>query len=174
MAKKYNFTQLSPMKSQYKASEWAQREEEYIKCIQGLEIPFEPDEKDICMINAAIDQIYSIAKIEQAVYSRLYEKMYQRRKNSEAEVYLIVKRNIPAGQKTTEAEMKAAGIEYLNTHKVDNTNFTIYQMVDMALDRKTFMDGVVDILKTKSDKMITASGALKLALQISGNNNSQA
>ena len=173
MAKR-NFITLSPMKSQYKNSEWAQREEEYVKCIQSLEIPFEPDDKDICALNAAIDQVYSIAKIEQAIYTRLYDKMYQRRKNSETEVYLIVKRGIQAGQKVTEAEMKGLGVEYLTTNTVDNSSYNIYQMVDMALGRKTFMDSVVDILKTKSDKMITASGALKLAVQINGNNSAQA
>lgn len=173
MAKKHNFVQLTPMKSKYKNSEWQQREDEYIQCINSIVVPFDPDEKDICALNAAIDQVYTIAKIEQAIYSRLYDQMYQRRKNSETEVYLIVKRNIPVGQKTTEAELKAMGVEYLTTTKVDNSNFTIYEMVDMALNRKTFMDGVVDILKTKSDKMITASGALKLALQINGNQNAQ-
>lgn len=173
MANKHNFIQISPMKSKYRNSEWQQREEEYIQCVNSITIPFEPDEKDICALNAAIDQVYTIAKIEQAIWSRLYDQMYQRRKNHEAEVYLIVKRNIAAGQKSTEAELKALGVEYLNTNKVDNTNFTIYEMVDMALNRKTFMDGVVDILKTKSDKMITASGALKLALQINGNQSAQ-
>lgn len=173
MAKKYNFTQLSPMKSKYTKKEWSDREAEYVAVIQSLEIPYEPNDKDITMVNAAIDQVYSIAKVEQAIYARMYDKMYQKRKNSEAEVYLIVKRNVVAGQKTTESEMKALGVEYLNTTKVDNGNYTIYELVDLALDRKTFMDSVVDILKSKSDKMITASGALKIALQLSGNQAAQ-
>ena len=171
--KNYNFITISPMKSKYTATEWAQREEEYVKAINSIQIPFDPDEKDICALNAAIDQVYTIAKIEQAIWARTYDKMYQRRKKSEAEVYLIVKRGVAPGQKVTEAEMKGLGIEYLNSNKVDNTTYTIYQMVDMATDRKTFMDGVVDILKSKSDKMITASGALKLAIQITGNNSAQ-
>lgn len=173
MARKYSAVQLTPMKQKYSKKDWADREAEYISVIQSLEIPYEPNEKDITIVNAAIDQVYSIAKIEQAIYTRMYDKLYQKRKNSESEVYLIVKRGIQPGQKVTESEMKALGVEYLINTKVDSGAYTIYELVDMALERKAFMDGVVDILKSKSDKMITASGALKIALQLSGNQSAQ-
>lgn len=166
---RYNFKQLSPMKSKYTQQEWAEREQEYVDVIGTLVTPYEPDDKDICALNAAIDQVYSIAKIEQAVYTRMYEKMYQRRKNSEAHVYLLVKKTLPPDKKTTESEMKALGVEFLKNEGVDGSKYNIYEMVDMAMDRKCFMDGVIDILKQKSDKLITDSGALKLAIQIQSN-----
>lgn len=174
MARYNGFLALAPMKSKYTVKDWEAREEEYINVIGSLVTPFEPDEKDICSLNAAIDQVYSIAKIEQAVYTRLYERMYQKRKNSESHVYLIVKKNIPPDKKTTESEIKALGIEFLLNEKVDNGNYNIYELVDMAMDRKCFMDGVIDTLKQKSDKLITDSGALKLAIQIQGNKSASA
>lgn len=175
MAKKsYSFIPITPMKDKYTPDEWQQREQEYMNSVNSINIPFEPDDVDLTNINAMIDQVYSIAKIETAIYTRLYEKFYRRRKNSETEVYVIVKRNIPKDahgnpQKKTEAEIKALGIEYLTTAKVDQTNYNIYQMLEMAEDRRVFMDAVIDILKQKSDKLITDSGALKMAIQLSGN-----
>lgn len=160
------FIELPPMKSKYTEADWSQREAEYIASINSLNIPADPTEVDILGFNAAIDSVYSVAKIEQATYSRLYDKMYQKRKNSETEVYLIVKKQLPADKKATEAELKSMGVTFLGSNPVDGTKYSIYQMVDMALDRKTFMDAVVDILKQKSDKLITDSGALKLSLQI--------
>lgn len=169
--KQYGFIALPPMKQKYTPAEWAQREQEYIDSINSIVIPYEPDDADITSINAMIDSVYTIAKIEQAIYTRLYDRNYQRRKNSETEVYLIVKRNLPVDTngnpiKATETELKARGVEFLNQNKVDGSNYNIYQLESLAADRKVFMDGVVDILKSKSDKLITDSGALKLAVQI--------
>ena len=173
----YGFKQMTAMKPSYNTQQWEDREKEYIEAINSIIIPYEPDDVDITAINAAIDQIYTIAKIEQAIYSRQYDKQYQIRKNSETEVYMIIKNNPPLDAngnplKMTEAEMKARGVQFLNTNPApnQNTKYNVFQLESMAADRKTFMDSVVDILKSKSEKMITASGALKLALQINQNN----
>lgn len=172
MAKKqYGFISLPPMKQKYTSAEWQQREQEYIESVNSIVIPYEPDDVDITSINAMVDSVYTVAKVEQAIYSRLYDRNHQRRKNSETEVYLISKRGLPLDangnpQKTTEAEFKAMGVEFLKNNKVDNTSYNVYDLESLAADRRIFMDSIVDILKSKSDKLITDSGALKLAVQI--------
>lgn len=172
MAKRqYGFISLPPMKQKYSVTDWQKREQEYIDSVNSIAIPYEPDDTDITSINAMIDSVYTIAKVEQAIYSRLYDRNHQRRKNSEVEVYLISKRGLPLDtngnpQKTTESELKALGVEFLKNNKVDSTSYNVYELESLAADRKVFMDSIVDILKSKSDKLITDSGALKLAVQI--------
>lgn len=172
----YGFVPIGPIAQNYTDAQWSQREEEYKRSVNSISIPFEPDDIDITSINAMIDQVYTIAKIECAIYDRLCEKLNRQRKNSETEVYLIVKRSLPVDangnpEKRTETEMKALGAEFLTTHVAQGygtTNLTIYQLLDMAENRKVFMEAIVDILSKKSDKLITDSGALKLAVQLSG------
>lgn len=169
--RQYNFTPVLPMRAKYNVSEWAIREKEYSDSIDSIVFPFDPDDVDITNLNAMIDQCYSIAKIEQAIYTRLYEKMHLKRKNSEIEAYLIVKRTQPKdangnAPKITEGEMKALVVEYLGHTPVDTTQFTIYQLEEMAQDRRIYMDAILDILRQKSDKLITNSGALKLGVQL--------
>lgn len=174
LTNEYGFIKLPDMKTKYTTDEWKIREQEYMDSLNSISIPFDPDDADIMALNSMIDQVYSVAKIEQAIYKRLYEKYYRQRKNYETEVYIIVKRNLPVDangnpEKKTEAEMKGLGIEYLKNKLIDNSNYSIYQMVDLLEDRMIFMDAVVDILKNKSDKLITDSGALKLSMQFNGN-----
>ena len=171
----YGFVILPPMKDKYSTSEWELRESEYIASINSISIPTEPDDKDITSLNSFIDSVYTVAKIEQAIYSRRYDRNYQRRKNSETEVYVIIKDgNMPDANgnkaKMTEAEIKAKGVQYLRNSAVTGTSLNVYELESMTADRKIFMDSVVDILRSKSDKLITAAGALKLAVQINQSN----
>lgn len=173
LRRQYGFIPIGPIAQKYTDLEWTQREEQYKNSVSSIVLPFEPDDVDINAINAMIDQVYTIAKIEYAIYDRLFEKLTRQKKNSETEVYLIIKRGLPVDangnpEKRTETEMKALGANFLLNHIVDGTSYTIYQLLDMAETRKVFMEAIIDILNKKSDKLITDSGALKLAVQLSG------
>lgn len=172
MAITTRFIPITPMKSKYTPQEWTAREQEYAQSVNSISIPGNPDTKDIMNLNSAIDQVYTIAKIECAVYERLYDKFDRKRKNSEIEVYTIIKSNLPKDangnpEKKTETEMKALGMTYLNNTPVDaNNGYTIYNLLEMAEDRYVYMKAIVDLLKDKSDKLITDTGTLKLEVRI--------
>lgn len=166
-----SFIPITPMKSKYTPQEWTAREQEYAQSVNSIAIPPNPDTKDIMSLNSAIDQVYSIAKIECAIYERLYDKYDRRRKNSEIEVYSIVKKNLPVDangnpEKKTETEMKSMGMIYLNNTTVDGTQYTVYHLLEMAEERYIYMKAIVDLLKDKSDKLITDTGSLKMETKI--------
>lgn len=166
----HNFLSISNAKIKYTKDEWAQREQDYINAVGSIVIPAEPDPSDITAINSMIDQINTIARMEYATYKRLYEKFNRRRKNSEIEVYMIVKNNLPKDangnpEKKTEAEIKALGMSYLNNtpdKDFGGGTYSIYQLLDMAEERYVFMDTLVRLLDDKAGIMITDSGAMKL------------
>jgi len=174
MANIFNFIPITSILSKYTPQEWAAREYEYAMSVNSISIPSNPDTKDIMNLNSMIDQVYSIAKIECAIYERLYDKFDRRRKNSEIEVYTIVKQMLPVDangnpEKKTETEMKALGMHYLNNTPVDKTGqstYTIYQLLEMAEERYVYMKAIIDLLKDKSDKLITDTGSLKMETKI--------
>lgn len=170
----HRFKPVTQMKAKYTQDEWSQREQEYIDSVGSIVIPDEPNPRDILSINAMIDSINTIARIEHATYKRLFEKFSRRRKNSETEVYVIVKNNLPVDvngnvEKKTESEMKSLGTRYLTTTPDKDFGsgvYTIYQLVDMAEERYIFMDAVIRLLDDKAGIMITDSGAMKLEARV--------
>lgn len=174
MALVNKFIPITPMRSKYTPQEWSAREQEYMVSVNSISIPGTPDTKDIMNLNSAIDQVYTVAKVECAVYERLFDKFDRRRKNSEIEVYTIIKSGLPKDangnpEKKTETEMKAMGMVYLNNKPADqnaSSGYTIYNLLEMAEERYIYMKAIVDLLKDKSDKLITDTGSLKLEVKI--------
>lgn len=157
-------------------SEWEKIEEWLIEEINKIVIPDRVTPEIIQQLNAQIDKLTVPVMWLYALTKRNYESLTMDRKNAERQVYLLVKDEIgpdgkPTGKKRTEKETEAHITQYLNTtplQKADGTSMPapIYVMEKSAMERFVFMQAVVDMLKQKSDKLITDLGAIKVEAQV--------
>lgn len=162
------------VKQNYTASEWNNREIYYIDEMAKLVIPPNPTTKDVMRLSSEIDLLVDEALLEQIYIKRKHANYDTRMKNMEKEVFTTVKTNpslagagVQASQKLTENEVKSLVIKFVKSQdvrgtKVSGPTVSIYDLVNVYLNRLFFIDGVVKMLIEKKSAMVSDNAMMKL------------
>ncbi len=160
-------TQFDPSKPArgYSTAQWTAKEDWYIAELDKIQITDSPSVVDIQHAAAAIDRLLSVARIDYAFVNQKYDRYTTFMKIEEKRLFVELKLQPPAqfaGMKLTVDDMKGVVASVLNTNMWDNTNHTLYDLVQLSSTRNIFMDGIIKVLQNKKDLLITHSGMLKI------------
>lgn len=149
----------------YSANQWITKEDWYAYECASIVISDTPSPIEIQQIASKIDTLLTLARIDYAYVNQTYDKYSMQLKIEEKRLFVELKINPPAkfnGLKLTVEEMKGVVTNVVQSQPWENTQYSLYQLVEMASKRNIFMEGVIKILQDKKDLLITHSGMLKI------------
>lgn len=155
----------------YSMSEWQQKEDWYVQETGKLQFSISPTPAEVQQIAIAIDGILSVARIDHAYVTQMYDKYSMQRKIEETRQYVSLKQQPPAqfsNMKLTVDEMKGVVAYVIKNTPWDNTSLNLYDLVQIFSSRHIFMEGVIKLLQDKKDLLITHSGILKIENSLGG------
>ena len=155
----------------YTAGQWTMKEDWYTQQCNNIMIPDAPTPADIQNAALLIDSLLTVARIDYAYVSQMYDKYSMQLKIEERRLFVDLKLTPPAQYnklKLTVDEMKGVVSSVLNSQHWANTSLSLYDLVMMSSARHIFMEGVIKILQDKKDLLITHSGILKIENSLSG------
>jgi hypothetical protein len=144
-----------------KDAEWEEFEEFYVEAVQDIVVPADLDASDILLINSQIDEVYSLARFDYGYAKKMSQRYTQRLSNAKRQMKLVFKKQ--KGQ--TNEDRDALIIQFLDTMPLEGDDEPLFTLVERWQEREIFMEGVIDNLLKKSDKMVNGNGALKLDAQ---------
>jgi len=133
---------------------WTELASHYQQEIKNIQMPIEPDRHDINRLESMIDHVYSRARFDLAKMKTSYEKVNRLWKDTKTESYLLAS--------GTQKEREAMALTFARKRKVDGSDLTIEQALNIAEERYFFMESVIDILREKHSRLVVALGAAKL------------
>lgn len=142
-------------------AEWRDVEDYYQQAVQSIVIPDEPETRDLLQISAELDRVYTDAKFDAAFISRRLKTAQRQLGDARKTVYNQIK-----DAARNDKERDALGTEWLEQNSLPGYSVPIMEYVDEFVERDEFMDAVVSILKSKSDRLIILASALKLELNL--------
>lgn len=149
----------------YTSQQWQMKEDWYTKSVNAIQIPPGPSIMDIQDIASRIDNLLTIARLDYAYVSQGFDRYSMHLKIEEKRLFVDLKLNPPQGYqnlKLTVDDMKGVVAAVLRKDKWNNTNYTLYQLVEESSQRNIFMDAVIKSLQDKKDLLITHSSMLKI------------
>jgi hypothetical protein len=165
---------VSNVKETYTMQEWKGREQYYVQEVGKINLPVDPNTKDIMRLEAAIDSLLTEAMLDLAYIRRRYQYLDAQMKLAEKETFSILKQNPPSGltnTKLTENDIKGFVVKYLKSHPIiPNSKIDIYTMVQATEERLLFIEMVVKMLTEKKGALVTDNGMLKIEASVSGGN----
>lgn len=161
----------SEIRRAYTSTQWQMKEDWYTKSVNAIQIPPDPSIMDIQDIASRIDNLLTIARLDYAYISQAFDRYSMQLKIEEKRMFVDLKLNPPQGYqnlKLTVDDMKGVVAAVLKKDKWNNTNYTLYQLVEESSQRNIFMDAVIRSLQDKKDLLITHSSMLKIENSLSG------
>lgn len=155
----------------YTAAQWTMKEDWYTQQCNSIYIPDSPTPADIQNAALLIDSLLTVARIDYAYVSQMYDKYSMQLKIEERRLFVDLKLSPPAQYNTlklTVDEMKGVVSSVLNSQPWGGTSLSLYDLVMLSSARNIFMEGVIKILQDKKDLLITHSGILKIENSLSG------
>ena len=149
----------------YSANQWITKEDWYASECASIVISDTPSPVEIQQIASKIDALLTLARIDYAYVNQTYDKYNMQLKIEEKRLFVELKINPPTkfnGLKLTVEEMKGVVTNVIQTQHWETTQYSLYQLVEMASKRNIFMEGIIKILQDKKDLLITHSGMLKI------------
>ena len=149
----------------YSANQWITKEDWYASECASIVISDTPSPAEIQQIASKIDALLTLARIDYAYVNQTYDKYNMQLKIEEKRLFVELKINPPTkfnGLKLTVEEMKGVVTNVIQTQHWETTQYSLYQLVEMASKRNIFMEGIIKILQDKKDLLITHSGMLKI------------
>ena len=149
----------------YSANQWITKEDWYASECASIVISDTPSPAEIQQIASKIDALLTLARIDYAYVNQTYDKYNMQLKIEEKRLFVELKINPPTkfnGLKLTVEEMKGIVTNVIQTQHWETTQYSLYQLVEMASKRNIFMEGIIKILQDKKDLLITHSGMLKI------------
>ena len=116
-------------------------------------------------MNSRIDTLLSMARIDYAYVSQMYDRYSMQLKIEEKRLFVDLKITPPTQYNTlklTVDEMKGVVTSIIQKTPWAGTKYSLYELVEMSSGRNIFMEGVIKILQDKKDLLITHSGMLKI------------
>ena len=156
-----------------KKNSWTERVSFYQTAITGIVIPPDIDPMNIIRIESELDNAYSKARLDLARIKVSLNKIKNKAEaqKKDAMVYLAdVEKdpNLAKDQKPTNDKQREAWIHtYLSNNNLSGMNITAAEAIEVYTERHEFMSAIVDILRTKHDRLITDLTCLKLDVELS-------
>ena len=155
----------SQLRRTYTDSQWMLKEDWYVNECNSIQLSDCPTPADIQQTAIKIDALLSVARIDYAYVSQMYDRYSMQLKIEEKRLFVDLKITPPAQYSTlklTVDEMKGVVASVIQNNKWANTPYSLYQLVEKSSNRNIFMEGVIKILQDKKDLLITHSGMLKI------------
>ena len=161
----------STIQRTYSKNQWIMKEDYYTKQCNDILISDSPTPAEVQQCAARIDALLSMARIDYAYTTQQYDRYSMQLKIEEKRLFVDLKLNPPTQYNTlklTVDEMKGVVASVVLNNKWANTNFNLYELVEMSSSRNIFMEAIIKILQDKKDLLITHSGMLKIENSLSG------
>ena len=161
----------STIQRTYAKNQWLMKEDYYTKQCNDILISDSPTPAEVQQCAARIDALLSMARIDYAYTTQQYDRYSMQLKIEEKRLFVDLKLNPPTQYNTlklTVDEMKGVVASVVLNNKWANTNFNLYELVEMSSSRNIFMEAIIKILQDKKDLLITHSGMLKIENSLSG------
>lgn len=152
-------------KRTYSATEWTMKEDYYTQQINSIQISDSPSPSEIQRAAIQIDSLLSLARIDYAYVSQMYDRYSMQLKIEEKKLFVDLKIQPPTQYNTlklTVDEMKGVVASVINSKPWAGTSKSLYDLVIMTSSRNIFMEAVIKTLQDKKDLLITHSGMLKI------------
>ena len=161
----------STIQRTYSKNQWLMKEDYYTKQCNDILISDSPTPAEVQQCAARIDALLSMARIDYAYTTQQYDRYSMQLKIEEKRLFVDLKLNPPTQYNTlklTVDEMKGVVASVILNNKWANTNFNLYELVEMSSSRNIFMEAIIKVLQDKKDLLITHSGMLKIENSLSG------
>lgn len=155
----------SKLQRTYTNSQWIMKEDWYANECNSIIISDCPSPAEIQQAALKIDALLSVARIDFAYVSQMFDRYSMQLKIEEKRLFVDLKLQPPAqysSMKLTVDEMKGVVASVIQKGNWNNTQYSLYQLVEMSSSRHIFMEGIIKILQDKKDLLITHSGMLKI------------
>lgn len=143
----------------------------YISQLSNITISSSPTVQEVNENNSKLDGLYTQAMFDHALIKRKEVAITIDLKNSEAELFNVIKKQQLANDPTTkltENDVKGLVKTYLLNNCIGDHKLPIYVLLKAISSRLIFIDRVVDIIEQKKASLVTANGMLKLEKSFSG------
>ena len=155
----------SQLQRTYTNSQWTMKEDWYARECNSIQLNESPSPADIQYAAVKIDTLLSMARIDYAYVSQMYDRYSMQLKVEEKRLFVDLKITPPTQYNTlklTVDEMKGVVASIIQKTPWAGTKYSLYELVEMSSGRNIFMEGVIKILQDKKDLLITHSGMLKI------------
>lgn len=155
----------SQLQRTYTNSQWTMKEDWYAKECNTIQLHESPTPADVQHAAVRIDTLLSMARIDYAYVSQMYDRYSMQLKIEEKRLFVDLKITPPTQYNTlklTVDEMKGVVTSIIQKTPWAGTKYSLYELVEMSSGRNIFMEGVIKILQDKKDLLITHSGMLKI------------
>lgn len=149
----------------YTSSQWIMKEDWYAKECNSIQLNESPSPAEIQQAAIKIDTLLSMARIDYAYVSQMYDRYSMQLKIEEKRMFVDLKITPPVQYNTlklTVDEMKGVVASVIQKTPWAGTKYSLYELVEMSSNRNIFMESVIKILQDKKDLLITHSGMLKI------------
>lgn len=155
----------------YSKNQWIMKEDYYTQQCNSIIISDSPTPSEVQQCAARIDTLLSMARIDYAYTNQQYDRYMMQLKIEEKRLFVDLKLSPPTqynSLKLTVDEMKGVVASVIIGNKWANTNFNLYELVEMSSSRNIFMEAIIKVLQDKKDLLITHSGMLKIENSLNG------
>lgn len=155
----------------YTNGQWILKEDWYTNQCNSIQLADNPTPSDIQSVALKIDALLSVARIDYAFVTQMYDKYCMQLKIEEKRNFVDLKISPPATYNTlklTVDEMKGVVASVIQKTPWGGTKYSLYELVEMSSNRSIFMEAIIKILQDKKDLLITHSGMLKIENSLSG------
>ena len=149
----------------YTNTQWQAKEDWYAKECNSIYLTESPSPAEIQQAAVRIDTLLSMARIDYAYVSQMYDRYSMQLKIEEKRMFVDLKINPPSQYNTlklTVDEMKGVVAAVIQKTPWAGTKYSLYELVELSSGRNIFMEGIIRILQDKKDLLITHSGMLKI------------
>lgn len=149
----------------YTISQWKAKEDWYTQQVNSIFISPAPSVSDVQDTASRIDALLTVARLDYAYINQNFDRFSMLLKIEEKKLFVDLKLQPPqhySSLKLTVDEMKGVVTSVINSKKWDNTNHTLYELVQESSARNIFMEGVIKALQDKKDLLITHSSMMKI------------
>lgn len=151
------------LQKDYTLTEWDLREDYYTQSLLTLNIPSQPDSKQVMDITSKLDALYTEASFDFAHIKRKQELVENDLKNSEAELFSTIKQQqLTANAKITENDVKGLVKTYIATNQIKGYTADLYTLSKYYIRRSIFIERVIKIISEKKQALIVITAMLKL------------
>lgn len=137
--------------------EWRQIEDYYIQAVQRIVVPENPTSKEIMSLNAELDRLYTEARFDQGFLTAKVDQIKRELSDARKTVYEYIK-----DQAKNDKERDALGTKRLENLLYRDTGKNIFEVHDIYVARKEFLDAVVSILRAKADRLVLDIASMKV------------
>lgn len=149
--------------------DWELVEQYYLEKANAIHIPEDPKPDHIMAINSQLEQLYHEARLDYYYANRAFGSIESAYRKLKRALYPIVKdgKNAEHREHLLQEHLMATTLDKLDPKVLNALGITpvprsVYTLYENYKERVEFLQTVLDLVKDKSGRLITDSGAMKI------------